>query len=68
MIEDVIQQPTGNEVMQALEILQTFYDAENGDEMRAKAYQMAKVKTFSRLYDKDRKFGKSLIFELLTNQ
>ena len=46
-IEDLIQPPTKYEVMQALEVLQTctFYDADVGDEMRAK------VNAFSKLYD-----------------
>ena len=46
-IEDFIQPPTKYEAMQALEVLQTctFYDANVGDEMRAK------VKAFSKLYD-----------------
>ena len=37
-IEDIFQPPTRYEVMQALEVLQTctFYDADVGDEMRAK--------------------------------
>ena len=37
-IEDLIQQPTKYEVMRSLEVLQTctFYDADVGDEMRAK--------------------------------
>ena len=46
-IEDLIQLPTNYEVMQALEVLQpcTFYDADVGDEMRAK------VNAFSKLCD-----------------
>ena len=46
-IEDLIQPPTKYEVMQALEVLQTctFYDADVGDEMRAK------VNAFSKLYE-----------------
>ena len=46
-IEDLIQPPTKCEVMQALEVLQTctFYDADVGDEMRAK------VNAFPKLYD-----------------
>ena len=46
-IEDLIQPPTKYEAMQALEVLQTctFYDADVGDEMRAK------VNAFSKLYD-----------------
>ena len=46
-IEHLIQLPTKYEVMQALEVLQicTFYDADVGDEMRAK------VNAFSKLYD-----------------
>ena len=45
--EDLIQPPTKYEAMQALEVVQTctFYDADVGDEMRAK------VNTFSKLYD-----------------
>ena len=45
--EDLIQPPTKYEAMQALEVLQTctFYDADVGDEMRAK------INTFSKLYD-----------------
>ena len=45
--EDLIQPPTKYEVMQALEVLQicTFYDADVGDEMRAK------VNAFSKLCD-----------------
>ena len=46
-IEDLIQPPTKYETMQAFEVLQTcaFYDADVGDEMRAK------VNAFSKLYD-----------------
>ena len=46
-IEDLFQPPTKYEAMQALEVLQTctFYDADVGDEMRAK------VNAFSKLYD-----------------
>ena len=46
-IEDLIQLPTKYEVMQTLKVLQTctFYDADVGDEMRAK------VDAFSKLYD-----------------
>ena len=46
-IEDLFQPPTKYETMQALEVLQTctFYDADVGDEMRAK------VNAFSKLYD-----------------
>ena len=46
-IEALIQPPTKYDVMQALEVLQTctFYDADVGDEMRAK------VNAFSKLYD-----------------
>ena len=46
-IEDLFQPPTKHEAMQALEVLQTctFYDADVGDEMRAK------VNAFSKLYD-----------------
>ena len=45
--EDLIQPPTKYEAMQALEVLQTctFYDADVGDQMRAK------VNAFSKLYD-----------------
>ena len=45
--EDLIQAPTKYEVMQALEVLQTctFYDADVGEEMRAK------VNAFSKPYD-----------------
>ena len=45
--EDLIQLPTKYEAMQALEVLQTctFYDADVGDEIRAK------VNAFSKLYD-----------------
>ena len=45
--EDHIQPPTKYDVMQALEVLQTctFYDADVGDDMRAK------VNAFSKLYD-----------------
>ena len=48
-IEDLIQPPTKYDVMQALEVLQTctFYDADVGDDMRAK------VNAFSKLYDND---------------
>ena len=46
-IEDLIQPPTKYDMMQALEVLQTctFYDADVGDEVRAK------VNAFSKLYD-----------------
>ena len=46
-IEDLIQPPTKYEAMQALEVLQTctIYDADVGDEMRAK------VNAFSKLHD-----------------
>ena len=46
-IEDLIQPPTKYEVMQALEVLKhaPFYDADVGDELRAK------VNAFSKLYD-----------------
>ena len=46
-IDDLIQPPTKYDVMQALEVMQTctFYDADVGDEMRAK------VDAFSKLYD-----------------
>ena len=45
--EDHIQPPTKYDVMQALEVLRTctFYDADVGDDMRAK------VNAFSKLYD-----------------
>ena len=45
-IEDLIQPPTKYEVMEALKVLQicTFYDADVGDEMRAK------VNTFWKRY------------------
>ena len=45
VIEDVIQPPTIHEVMRPSEILQTctFYDADYGDEMRAKVNASSKL-------------------------
>ena len=53
-IEDLIQPPTKYDVMQALEVLQTctFYDADVGDEMRAKVNAFSKLCDISMTKDK----------------